>query len=82
MNSLFDAVCSSLGSLMMFFLWVPCLEFALEPHHLLKMILPKMFFFFSWVLSFFGQVLPSFSGYILFEIECKKLEIHFFNLDC
>jgi len=46
MNSLFDDVFFSLGSLMMFFLWVPCLEFALEPHHLLKMILPKMFFFF------------------------------------
>ena len=44
MNSLFDDVFSSLGFLMMFFLWVPCLEFALEPHHLLKMILPKMFF--------------------------------------
>ena len=80
MNSLFDDVFSSLGSLMMFFLWVPCLEFALEPHHLLKMILPKMFslFFFLqvlsssffWVLSFFGRVLSFFLG-----IYCLKLSV-------
>ena len=44
MNSFFDDVFSSLGSLMMVFLWVPCLEFSLEPHHLKvvsKMFLPK-----------------------------------------
>ena len=44
MSSLFDDVFASLGSLIMFFLWVPCLEFALEPHHLKavsKMFLPK-----------------------------------------
>ena len=44
MNLLFDDVFASLGSLIMFFLWVPCLEFALEPHHsnaVSKMLLPK-----------------------------------------
>ena len=30
MNSLFDDVFSFLGYLMMFFLWVPCLEFGLR----------------------------------------------------
>ena len=69
MNSLFDDVFSSLGSLMMFFLWVPCLEFALEPHHMLKMILPKMFFLSSGFFFFFsGFFFSSVRFFLLFLV--------------